>query len=149
MLSSRDYSDAIAAHFTVPAHIEAAARAVRYDLYHGPSWVRVPGGDVTRFTYDDHATFRDDLGPDTKPGDVIAETYLSPVADALRAFIDDLPSELWVDTMSDCVLTSEPEAWEDEESGERVEPEWSDYVHLDGRDIVTALFGGVIGAEFR
>lgn len=146
-MPSRDYSDAIAAHLTVPAHIEAAARAVRYDLYHGPSWVRVPGGDVERFTYDDHATFRDDL--EAKPGDVIAETYLSPVADALRAFIDDLPSDLWVDTMSDCVLTSEPEGWEDDETGEWVEPEWSDYAHADGRDIVRALFGRVIADEFR
>lgn len=139
---------AIAAAYPVPPHIEAAARAIRYDLYHGPSWCVIRGGNVENFTADDFATFREDVESDAAESDTIAETYLSPVADALRDFIDNLPADLWFDTCAECVSDCEPEGWQDEETGEYIEPEWSDYVHLEGRDVVAAIFGRTIANEF-
>lgn len=147
MLARRDYSSAIAAHIPVPDHIHAAASAVRYDLMHGPAYCRIPQGDVTKFTDDDFATYPEDL--DAKDGDTISNAYAGPIGDALRDFIAGLPSSLYIDTQSDCVMESEPEGYQDEETGEWFEPEWSDFVALDSSDIVAALFGRTIAREFR
>lgn len=141
-------AEAIRETFPVPAHIEAAAAAVRYDLLHGPSFVRIPGGDVEKFTADDFATLYEDVEDEAEPGDVVGETYTSAVADALRAFIADLPGTLYVEGWSGCVSTSEPEGSEDEETGEWIAPDWSDYTALDASDVIEALFGRTISREF-
>lgn len=147
MLARRDYSSTIAGHIPVPDHIHAAANAVRYDLLHGPAYCRIPQGDMTKFTDDDFATYPDDL--DTEAGDIVCNAYAGPVGDALRDFIAALPSSLYIETQSDGVMTSEPEGYEDDETGEWVEPDWSDFVALDSSDIVAALFGRTIAREFR
>lgn len=130
----------------VPAYIDACAAACRYDLLYGPSYALVPSAGIESFTDDDLATYPDDL--DASAG-TITETYTGPIGDALRAFIDGLPSEIWEDVFAGEFLTSEPEAWEDEETGEWIEPEWSDYRHLDSSAIVEALFGRTIAKEFK
>lgn len=150
------HARAIQNFIAIPAHIEAAASAVRYDLMHGPTWARIPAGDVTKFTTDDFAPFREDVENDAEDGDVVVETYTSAIADALRAFIDDLPSELWVDTDFDCVLEREPEAYEtvlgEDDDGnpieETFETDMSCIWHFDRRAIVTALFGDFVASQF-
>jgi hypothetical protein len=113
MLSKSQKED-IRVHFTVPPYIHACAGAVRYDLLYGPSWSRIPKGDINQFTPDCFATFRDDLEDDLEDGDVIEETYTGLVAEVLRGYIDDLPSTIWYDGFGGEVLTTEPEAYEDE-----------------------------------
>lgn len=138
---------ALRGHVPVPAHINAAANAVRYDLMHGPAFVRIPQGDVTRFTDDDLATFYSDAKEGAEPGDIVCECYTSPVADALRAFIEELPGTLYYDDDCGCVMESEPEGELDDESGEWIEP--APYYAVESRDIVEALFGRTIAGEFR
>lgn len=140
----RDFSEALEQAFPVPAHIAACASAIRYDLYHGPCFSCVPAEGIEAFTIDHYASDASDLAD---IDGTISETYVGPVADALRSFIDDLPSEVWVDVQCDCVCTSEPEAFE--EDGEWYEPCWDDYYHLDRSDIVAGLFGKTIAREFN
>lgn len=133
----------------VPDYIHACANACRYDLLYGPSFVRIPQGDVTKFTDDDLATFYDDAADESEPGDVIEETYTGKVAAALSEFLDDLPHEAWVDTDCECFMTSEPEGETDEETGKYLEPYMESTYVLDHTDIVEALFGHTIAHEFR
>ena len=70
-------------------------------------------------------------------------------SERIRALIDEMPSELWVDMQAEDILDSEPSAWETDdldEDGEPVmqEPCWEDYVHLDHRAIATAVIGSDI-----
>lgn len=42
--------NAVTERFPLPAHIEACARAIRYDLFHGPSFSRIPAEGIEAFT---------------------------------------------------------------------------------------------------
>jgi hypothetical protein len=147
MLSDTDRG-CIRRHFTVPPHIEACSRAICYDLLFGPSWSLIPSNDITKYNADCLATFRADLEDDFEEGDVIEETYVGQVAQALRDFIDSLPSEIYYDKQLGEVLDKEPEGYEDED-GEYYEPDWDDYYKLDSADIVEVLFGKTIAREFK
>lgn len=154
MTMQSDALDAVRNHITIPDHIAAIAGAIRYDLLHGPTFAIIRDNDVTKFTADDFSTDYDCL--DVGPKDRVVQTYVAPLADALRKFIDDLPSELWYDIQSGYVQDSEPEAdmYEDEdEDGNifqvRCEISWEDWMTLERDDIVTALFGKTIAQEFR
>lgn len=136
-------------HFEVPAYIQACSSAIYYDLMHGPSWCLIPEKDITKFNADCYATYRNDLEDEFKEGDVLEETYTGLVAAALRGYIDGLPSVIWYDQQSGEVLDTEPEGYKDEDTDEWVEPEWSDYYRLEGRDIVKVLFGDTIAREFK
>ena len=141
-----EMQNAIREYIAVPAHIKACASAIAYDLLHGPSWSIVRGGDITQFTEDDFAAYAEDLeGPESE----ISETYSGPVAEALRQFIDDLPGDLYYESWSGCILNSEPEGYQDEDTGEWIEPDYSDYLQISGEDITQALFGKTIAHEFR
>lgn len=139
----------------VPSHILACASACRYDLYHGPCYSRLPAQGIEAFTVDDYATFASDLEPDLQEGDTIAETYTGPIGDALRAYIESLPSELYVD-WSGYASEYEPEGeWidaegepcdADTEGAEWVEPEA--YYLCRRSDIVAAIFGDFMAKEF-
>jgi hypothetical protein len=131
-------------YINMPPHIRAISGALNYDLMHGPSWIRVPDGDVTRVTSDDLATYRDDL--ECYPGDIIEETYCGIAADAFREWIASLPSTLYYDDDCDYVSESEPQPWFDEETEEWIDP--SPYYELSHRDIMTALFGKTFAREF-
>lgn len=168
-------SKAIQEAYPVPGHIQAIANAVRYDLLHGPSWLLVPDGDVTKVRHDCMATLRDDLNDDSdvNESDLIEETYTGIAAQALRDYIDDLPSTVYVDTDCGFVSDREPEGqWispddlgldpYDPDEDDKQGYEWnSDYsmvwdepcmdntYHCDRSDIIEALFGRTIAREFR
>lgn len=156
---AKDFGKDIQDHIAVPEYIHACANACRYDLLHGPSFVRVPWGNVENVTDDDLATLWQDAADECEEacGDVVEETYTGRVGNALRAFLDDLPSELWVDTDCGYVMDSEPDAYEanpdydadDEESGpEYWDVDLSSTYHLDRRSVIEALFGRTIAHEF-
>lgn len=130
-------------YLTIPPHIDAIARACRYDLLHGPAWLLVPGGDVTRVTYDCLATYRDDLTGNASDGDIIEEAYSGTASDSLRDFIASLPTLYYLPDCG-CYSTDEPEAWEDEETGEWVEPEPYHEVN-----VVAELWGKMFAREFN
>jgi hypothetical protein len=128
----------------VPAHIQACASAIRYDLWHGPTFSRIPQGDITKFTIDDYSSEYSLLEEDRKEGDVIEETYIGAVAQALREYIDTLPSTVYVDEYG-YVSGHEPEGEYD--GDEYIEP--VPYRALDRSDIVEIVFGKTIAKEFN
>lgn len=148
MLRDTDKEE-IRKHFKIPPHIEACASAIRYDLLHGPSWSRIPGGNIEKFTVDHYATFYADLEEDKREGDVIEETYVGTVAKTLKGFLDDLPSESYYNTFGGEFSEKEPEGEQEEETGDYIEPNWDDWYKLDHRDLVEILFGKTIAREFR
>jgi len=138
---------AIDARFVAPPHIAACAAAIRYDLYHGPTWSIIPGGDIEKFDRDCFATYPDDFEP--KDGDIVEETYIGKVADALRDFIDALPSEVFFDEDCEELLEKEPEPYQDDD-GEWIDPfEWNNIYRVERRDIVASLFGKMLSREFN
>lgn len=62
----------------------------------------------------------------------------------LSSWWGDEGSEVWYDGESGEVLDSEPQGYEDEETGEYVEPEMSDYTHFSRRDAAQAVFGALV-----
>jgi hypothetical protein len=165
-------NDILRGHFTVPAHIKAIAGAISYDLMHGPSFLLIPGNDVTRISPDCVASLYQDLAEDcdTAAGDVIEETYTGTAAQALRDYIDTLPSEVWVDIDCDAVMEREPEGcwtpaediglepnddgevpgYETDGNGHVWEEPYMEFTyHCDASDIVAALFGRTIAHEFN
>lgn len=137
--------EAIREYISVPNHVHAAACAVRYDLLYGPCFVRIPRGDVTLFTVDDFDRYADDLN--LQDGDIIAECYTSPVADALREYIADLPGSLYYDGFSGFVSETLPEPEYCPETDELL-TDYSEYWEADSDTIVTALFGKTIAHHF-
>lgn len=138
----------------LPEHVEAAAAALRYDLYHGPSFARLGPQGFEGFTLDDYATEYADLEGE---GYSVAETF-GPLADHFRTWIADNVSDVFVDVDAGLVSFGpgpegywmDPETCEpcdcDAEGAEWVEPE---PVYLaDCRDVVRALFGAVMVEYF-
>jgi hypothetical protein len=149
------------------------ASAIRYDLNYGPTYLLIPQGDVTRVTDDCLALLYSDLEDDLQLGDVIEETYTGTASQALRDYLDSLPSALYYEEDSGCVSESEPQGYLDSDSfdfdmayylseldsdsdSDIPEPDESDYwcdlepyYALDLRDIVRILFGSTIASEFR
>ena len=88
-------------------------------------------------------------------GDTITETYWGPIGDALRAYIETLPSELYVD-WSGYASEHEPEGYyldvegepcdADAEGAEWCEPD--DFTLYTQRDIFAAIFGDFLAKEF-
>lgn len=141
-----DIAIALEALYPVPAYIAACAGAVRHDLLYGPCFAAVPKEGIEAFTEDHYATLYEDLVD--VPNAAIEEVYVGRVAEALRAFINDLPADLWFDADCGCIMESEPEAWFDDEAEEWVEPYTEATYKLDWDDIVKALFGKTIAREF-
>lgn len=161
---------AIQAEYEVPPYIAAIANAVTDDLLNGPSWLLIPKGNVELINDDCVATFHEDL--EAEEGDKIEQTYCGDAAATLSTWIEDLPSEVWVDADCGYLSTREPEAgeWADHEevTGEPFDPD-EDYAddyerddngriwqennndsvwHVEHREIVEALFGRTIAREF-
>ena len=146
---NKDVIESIESAIPVPAYIAAIANACRYDLLHGPSWLRLPAGDIQQVNDDCLATYRADLEDEMQPGDTLEETYCGKAADALRDFIDELPSEGFVEGSCVSFSTKEPEGFMDEETGEYIEPWCDDVYRVLKKEIVEALFGKTIAREFR
>jgi len=145
-------ADFLAETHPVPGHVHAVAGAIRYDLMHGPAWVRVPAAGIESLTPDHLYSVHEDAEDDKEPGDRIVSAYAQELRDVLQDFIGGLPSSLYVDE-DDCVSTSEPEGetleYEDPDTGETVETycEPTPYSEVSGRDITRALFGKTIAEE--
>lgn len=138
---------AIAVRFVVPSHIVACASAIRYDLYHGPTWSLILEGNIEKFNRDCFATDPNDL--EAKDGDIVEETYIGKVAEALRDFIDALPSELFFDADCEEFLDKEPEPYQDDDE-KWIDPcEWGNFHLVERRDIVASLFGKMLSREFN
>lgn len=131
-------------HFNVPERLQKIANVIRWDLLYGPTYVVAPGDDWSKWTEDCHGdhTSYDELEAIGKP----VETYASPLAEELRNYIDELPSEIYYDTQCGHVSENEPEA--EEIDGEVIEPVWEDWYRLERREIVKFLFGNTIASEF-
>ena len=142
------YETAVVESFPIPTHIHHAARAVKYDLFHGPTWSLIPRGDIKQFTVDCFADYPDSLEK-TDDSDVIEETYCGMVGDCLREFIETLPTELWFDSCAEYLMESEPETYFDEIEQEWIEPFYDEIMKLNRRDLVAALFGEFIAREFN
>ena len=71
---NKDVIASIESAVPVPAHIAAIANACRYDLLHGPSWLRLPAGDIQQVNDDCLATYRADLEDEMQPGDTLEES---------------------------------------------------------------------------
>lgn len=137
---------AIEARFPVPAHIQACASAIRYDLMHGPCWSLIPNGNIEEFTIDFYASDFEDLEEGAKPEDVICETYSGPVYDALLAYWEALPRELFYDAGCGELLDKLPEPSEEEDDIHELFYESIYTVSID--DIRQALFGKTLAKEF-
>ncbi len=170
MAINKAIEQAVRHHVNMPAHIDCCAAAVRYDLMYGPAWAYIPPEGVEEFTLDDFATFREDLEDQVQPDGRIEPVYTGAAGNALRAFIDGLPSVLYYEEDSGYVGDHEPQgewvdtgdAWDEHEghydsddqreSKDGTLEEWCDppsYRELDARDIVRALFGDIIAREFH
>lgn len=159
MKLSSDDRQTIYDHFKVPAHISNCASAIRWDLLYGPTWSRIPKGDITKYDGEQgHCLFdlRGDLDEVAEEGDTIEQTYTGVVAKTLRDYIDELPSESWFDTFAGCYEELEPQGELVEietDAGDfiekRIEPNWEDYIKLSHRDLVSILFGATIADEFK
>jgi hypothetical protein len=148
----RSVADEIYQTIDVPKHITEIAAACAGDLLHGP--VRVLLADGTAESFDEGCTYRWGDEPehcDLVPGHHYGPHYTSPAADALRGFIEGLPT-LYIDE-DDCIHTKEPSPelidWDDEDSDYRRCTRAPDYCELDRTDVVAALFGKTIAKEFR
>ena len=65
--------------------------------------------------------------------------------DIIREWIsDEMPGTLYYDVQSGYVDENEPQGFEDEETGEWIEPEWGDYVQYEDRDIDRIVFGSLV-----
>ena len=129
--------------FPIPAHIDACAYAIRYDLYHGPSYSLIPEGKIENFNKDCLATYPEDLKESASPEDIIEETYCGLVGDSLREFMENLPTRLYC--FEDCILgENEPNSdWIEDES------DWQDWFCIDQKQIFAALFGDFLAKEFN
>ena len=141
----KDIPAAIEAKFPIPAHIEACAKAIRYDLMHGPCWALIPGGKIENFTIDCYASDFEDLEQDAADGDIICEAYSGPVYDALLEYWENLPRELYYDAMSGELLESLPEPDPEQPEDELF---FEDIYSVGIGDIRAALFGKTLANEF-
>lgn len=71
----------------------------------------------------------------------------SPLTQELDDFLDDLPSVLYVDEDSDCVMESEPEPWQDDDTGDWYEP--MPCYQIERKAIIEALFGRTFAYNYR
>lgn len=139
----------------LPEHIEAAAAALRYDLWHGPSFSRIGPKGFEGFTRDDYATEYADL---EEEGYSVSETF-GPLADYFQAWIAENVSDVFVDVDAEHVSFGpapegywmDPETCEpceyDDDGAVWIEPE---NVYLaERRDVVRALFGRYIAEHFN
>lgn len=133
--------------FPVPAHIAAIARAVTYDLYHGPAWAKIPPAGIEAFTVDMFATYLQDL--EDLEGELV--TVMDGLEPTLAAFVAELPSVVYEDTFAGEYVTELPEPYEDEdgepdEDGNlpMIEPDYGDFKEV---STVAELFNATLAKE--
>lgn len=155
---------AVREYVEIPSHVATCAGMCAYDLMHGPSFAKVPPAGIEAIDPDCQATYAADL--EDVEGE-ITEVYSGPVGEALRAFLADLPSALYVDEDCGGVSEREPEPegyWIDsegemhdsldEEEAEALGATWHEYDmsgfwQIDRSGIVLILFGETIARHFN
>lgn len=153
MANRTPYIDAIKQTYSVPDYIRAIANACKYDLRYGPTWIKIPQSDIALVNDDCVVSFYDDAAEDMDGNDLVQETYNSIAAEALREFIAELPSEVWVDCDCDYVNEVEPDQYEEYENDngeiEMQEVCFENIWHVEHKQIVAALFGEFFAKEFN
>jgi len=94
------------------------------DLYSGPLYFDKDGDECSCFDFDVEPRQFDFVGAARE------------VMDYLR---DQVPNEAYVDMDTEELLEREPEGWEDEETGEWIEPFWETIYHVE--DVYKTLLG--------
>lgn len=101
----------------LPERVRRLITCANFDLYFGPYGVYEPDNDG--FVY---------------PGFVTASKEISEA-------ISDLPSEVWVDVDCEQIYESEPQGYEDDETGEYIEPYLENTWYFNHGAIKRALLG--------
>ena len=150
------WCEAVREYIAIPEHIQHCADACASDLLYGPKRAIIPAAGLEAWDGETYS-WGDDPEEDVQEGDKIEEVYTGSIGTALREFIDSLPSDLYWDTESGEILTSEPDGeWlnadfepcnESDDDAEWCDP--TPYYELDSRDIVESLFGITIARKFR
>jgi len=108
----------------LPVEIQRKIGLLNSDLYFGPLYFGSDGEECVCFDFEAEPT----------PFDFVV--VAREVMEHLR---DEVPSEVYVDMNVEEVLSSEPEGWEDEDTGEWIEPFWEEIYHVD--DVYKSLLG--------
>jgi hypothetical protein len=138
---------ALEKRFQIPEYVKACAGAIRHDLLFGPTWSKIPNGEIEQFNCDCSASYPEDL--EAGSSDIVEETYTGKVADTLRDFMLSLPSELYFDADFEEILENEPESWQDDETGEWIDPyEFGTIYKIEQKEIISGLFGNLLAKEF-
>jgi hypothetical protein len=134
--------EAICDFINVPSHIMAAASAIKHDLLYGPVWVSIPK-DIKDFSVDHYSSLQEDL---EDIDGVIVSLHGSEIYQAFQDFLDTMPTYYYMPEM-DYVSENVPEveSIDDGEDTYQEEP----YYEISIRDIMHALFGKTIAAEFH
>jgi len=111
-MTNKQLEKAVQSHFEVPEDIQRLVGLATSDLLWGPVSL---GGD---WEEDNYKGFQS-------------------ACKRIREYVDTLPSQLWIDTDCDCVMTSEPQG--EEVDGEWVEPLWESIYYVNGRNEVVEL----------
>lgn len=114
----------------IPAVLDNVIDTLNSDLYSGPCYRNKYGEAVSMW--------------DDEPG--IHQFDFTRGVTMVSEWLDNLPSTLYYESWSGCFLTSEPEGWEDEETGEWIEPDYSEYYEIDHATMLNALVGTELAA---
>lgn len=106
----------------LPVEIRKQISLLNSDLYFGPLYFDTEGEQCCH------------MDPGAKQWNFCSAGR--EVMDYLR---DQVPSEVFIDVNSEELLKSEPEGWEDEETGEWNEPYWEEIYQVE--DVYSTLLG--------
>ena len=123
-----EHKHPVVAHFwaKMDPSVTDAITAARSDLWHGP------------FSADD----REAMG-------LPREYHFEKAIEVISEWWSENASTVYYDRDVEDVLESEPEGYEDEETGEYVEPDLSNVVRYDGQDLRALLFGNELAKYVR
>lgn len=121
-----ELSTSIAEYIRIPAVLQNVINTANSDLYHGPIYIDTNGNHVSCFDEYHHAF------------DFARATGI------IAAWFNNMPGELYYEEWSGCILESEPDWYEDPETGEMIPPD--SYYVIDRPQIAECLFGRELAA---
>lgn len=111
-------------HTELPTSIRKKISLLNSDLYFGPLYFDEDGEQCACFDFE------------AKPKPFNFSAAAREVMDYLR---EEVPSEVYIDMDSEELLESEPEGFEDEDTGEWIEPYWEEIYQVE--DVYSTLLG--------
>lgn len=111
------------ASLDIPDAVQLDINRARTDLYFGPLYLTPDGDEASCF----------DEGA--------APFNFSAACRRIGDALDSVAEDVWLDTFAGCWQTSEPEPYRDEDTGEVIDVDWSDWRHVEAREIVAAIVG--------